>query len=146
MGNKSSAPPPAPPADDGEAPQFVIHERVRVRSARRPRTRCVLVVALCCSTVINTVEPEPDTSQAGHSVRILPLVLGLNQIKSTIIFSNVLLITITCPGQVSPDTGAAVPHHGAAPSVTVNQLVVQPPRKPLNSRPRVRRCGPGGTV
>ena len=66
MGNKSSAPPPAPSAEDGEAPQFVIHEHVRVRSARRPRTRCVLVVALCCSTVINTVEPEPDTSQAGQ--------------------------------------------------------------------------------
>ena len=92
MGNKSSTPPPAPSAEDGEAPQFVIHERVRVRSARRPRTRCVLVVALCCSTVINTVEPEPDTSQAGHSVRNLPLVLGLNQMKSTIIFSNILRI------------------------------------------------------
>ena len=83
-------------------PRIVINERVTLRE--KTRTRFVLVIAMCCSTVINTVEPEPGAEEAGateDSERQRPVSSGL----------------------------------------AVTQVIVPPPKKPLNSRPRIRRYG-----
>ena len=54
MGNKNSI-----KDSSDSSPRLVINDRVTLRE--KTRTRFVLVIAMCCSTVINTVEPEPGT-------------------------------------------------------------------------------------
>ena len=98
MGNKNSV-----HAVPGEEPGFTsrvfFNEKVKIR--QRTRKRIVFIIALCCSTVVNTVEPENQE----------PYQRSNSQDYTT-------------------------------PNVTINHIVV-PPKKPLNSKPRVRRYGYG---
>ena len=89
--------------DAEESPaQIVINDRVTLRE--KTRTRFVLVIAMCCSTVINTVEPEPGTEEVRNK---------------------------------EEDDW----QRPALSSLAVTQQVVPPPKKPLTSRPRIRRYG-----
>ena len=87
MGNKSSS-------RHGQPREIFLNEEVTL--TQKTRTRFVLIIAMCCSTVINKVEPED-----------LP-----SQLTETNVISN-------------NDSLEYVP----------------PPKKPLNSKPRVRRYG-----
>ena len=62
------------------------------------------MIAMCCSTVINTVEPEPGTEEVRNK---------------------------------EEDDW----QRPALSSLAVTQQVVPPPKKPLTSRPRIRRYG-----
>ena len=100
MGNKNSI----KESQDSEdsPPRIVINDRVTLRE--KTRTRFVLVIAMCCSTVINTVEPEPgaeETRSIAEDERQRP----------------------------------------APSSLSAAQPIIPPPRKPLTSRPRIRRYG-----
>ena len=88
MGNRASA-------RESDTREIVINDAVTI--SRRTRTRFVVIIAMCCSTVINKVEPEhrENNNEADYSN---------NEDKN-------------------------------------NTETVTPPKKPLNSRPRVRRYG-----
>ena len=89
--------------DAEESPaQIVINDRVTLRE--KTRTRFVLVIAMCCSTVINTVEPEPGTEEVRNK---------------------------------EEDDW----QRPALSSLAITQQVIPPPKKPLTSRPRIRRYG-----
>lgn len=89
--------------DDEESPaRIVINDRVTLKE--KTRTRFVLVIAMCCSTVINTVEPEPGTEEIRN---------------------------------MEEDDW----QRPALSSLAITHQVVPPPKKPLTSRPRIRRYG-----
>ena len=103
MGNKNSIKDSSRIHDDEDSSsRLVINDRVTLRE--KTRTRFVLVIAMCCSTVINTVEPEPGTE----------------------------------------DT-RSIEEDGERQRPALNSLAVtqppKPPKKPLTSRPRIRRYG-----
>ena len=90
--------------DAEESPaQIVINDRVTLRE--KTRTRFVLVIAMCCSTVINTVEPEPGTEEVRN--------------KEEDDWQRPALSSLAVTQQKPP----------------------KPPKKPLTSRPRIRRYG-----
>ena len=100
MGNKNSI------RDSSDSsPRLVINDRVTLRE--KTRTRFVLVIAMCCSTVINTVEPEPGMEEAGS-------------IKEDGERQRPALSSLALTHQKKPP---------------------KPPKKPLTSRPRIRRYG-----
>ena len=86
------------------SPRLVINDRVTLRE--KTRTRFVLVIAMCCSTVINTVEPESGTEDTRSieedGERLRPAMSSL---------------------------------------AVTQQKPPKPPKKPLTSRPRIRRYG-----
>ena len=103
MGNKNSIEDSKDPDPEEESPsRIVINDRVTLRE--KTRTRFVLVIAMCCSTVINTVEPEP----------------GSEEIRN-----------------IEEDER----QRPALSSLAITQQIVPPPKKPLTSRPRIRRYG-----
>ena len=99
MGNKNSI------KDSSDtSSRLVINDRVTLRE--KTRTRFVLVIAMCCSTVINTVEPEPGTEDTGS--------LEEDGERQRPALSSLAL---------------------------TQQKPPKPPKKPLTSRPRIRRYG-----
>ncbi len=99
MGNKNSI-----KDSSDSSPRLVINDRVTLRE--KTRTRFVLVIAMCCSTVINTVEPESGTEDTRSieedGERLRPAMSSL---------------------------------------AVTQQKPPKPPKKPLTSRPRIRRYG-----
>ena len=87
MGNK-------PSSKDKSSREIFIHEEVTL--TQKTKTRFVLIIAMCCSTVINKVEPENSQPQNPES----------NDLKAS-----------------------------------ESLEYIAPPKKPLNSKPRVRRYG-----
>ena len=100
MGNKNGG--HSVDEDDDDTKNIYINEKVRVK--QRPRKRFVFIIAMCCSTVVNAVEPEETDLETEKKDKPAP--------TSHLIINN----------------------------------IVAPPKKPLNSKPRVRRYGYGFTT
>lgn len=99
MGNRNSVGVKKGTEDEEHQRKIVIHDEIAVKP--KSSTKCVLIIAMCCSTVINKVEPEYQHNDQD--------------------------INIT-------NISANTPH-------VISNEVVAPPKKPLNSKPRIRRYG-----
>ena len=99
MGNRNSVGVQKESEEEENPRKIVIHDEIALK--QKSRTRCVLIIAMCCSTVINTVEPEHQHND--QDIHITNISANTNHVSSS--------------------------------------EVVAPPKKPLNSKPRVRRYG-----
>ena len=99
MGNRNSVGVQREYEEGENQRKIVIHDEIEVKP--KSRTNCVLIIAMCCSTVINTVEPEHQHND--QDIHITNISANTNHVNSS--------------------------------------EVVAPPKKPLNSKPRVRRYG-----